>query len=322
MIDPRTPSRPTAGRARLTSSVAWRGLGASLLAAQLAAMPSGTSHAAFAPSEAREPEAGSEDAELGPTLEDARLMVGRDLYARGNDHFANLDYAAAIEAWEQMLLLMPEQRAALRAPLAHAHHQAYGIDHDPGHLEIARDLFADQLASSSPDDAARKDLEAVIDAIDAERLVLEEAKAKAKAEREERIRRREALIREQALAQAEASHHRNVRKIYFGVGGSLASLGAGTLVATTVFLSLGARAEREGEATARMTGVAEARYRELLAEGSARNRAAVVTGVIGGVLVLAGGSLLTMATVRHTRVIRRLERLAMAPTAGGVQLRF
>lgn len=298
-----------------------------LLAALLATVPCGPGHAASstapAPAAEPEPDADLEESEPAPSLEEARLMVGRDLYARGNDHFVDQDYPAAIEAWEQVLLLMPEQEATLRAPLAHAHHEAYGIDHDPDHLEIARELFTGQLESLSPEDPALEDLEAEIDAIDAELLALEEAKAKAQAEREEALRQEQALIHEQALARAEAMHQRNIQRVYYGVGGSLAGAGVGTLAAMTAFLALGAKTEREGQATASMTGVPETRYYDLLAEGAAHNRAAVVTGIVGGVLVLGGTSLVIVAASRRKRVIRPLEeRLTVAPTLGGVRLRF
>ena len=91
-----------------------------------------------------------------------------------------------------------------------------------------------------------------------------------------------------------------------------------------IFLKSGARLDEMGHATANTTGVTDGSYQALLAEGEAQNRAAVTTGVVGAVLVAAGGALLVVAAIRHRHVIRALEKKQMEvyPTLGGLQVRF
>jgi hypothetical protein len=259
-----------------------------------------------------------------PTLEDAKLMTARDLHIRGEQSFEKGDYLGAVEAWEQVLVLMPDKRADLRVPLAHAHRRAYAVDDDTSHLTSAHTLFGDQLAALAPDDAAREDLEAEIADIEATFAAIAEAEKTAQAEREEAIRQEQIRINEQVLAAATAKHQRNVQKIYYGVGGSLAGIGLSCFIDMGVYLAAGAKLDREGQAAAGSTGVSDGYYEQLLDRGQAKNRAAIGTGVAGGVLVLAGASLLIVAAVRHKRVIVPLERkrVAVFPTLGGVHLRF
>jgi hypothetical protein len=218
---------------------------------------------------------------------------------------------------------MQEKEADLRVQLAHAQRGAYGVDGDPQHLQDAHALFGAQLNSLPPDDPARADIEAELVEIEAELDALAEAEAKAQAEREEAIRQEQIRLNQQLLAEAEAKHQRDVQKVYFGAGGSLAGIGVGSLAAMTAFLVTGARLDREGQATSNSTGVTEGYYRDQLTHGISQNRAAWVTGIVGGVLTATGGSLLIVAGVRQKRGAGRVEnKLAVTPTLGGVQLRF
>ncbi|MEM9461306.1 MAG: hypothetical protein AAGF11_44490 [Myxococcota bacterium] len=302
-----------------------RALGGLLVAVLTIAGPTATVRAAPAPADEVSTESELPDAECDatPSLDEAKLMTARDLYARGEESFKRGDYLGTVEAWEQVLVLMPDNEATLRVQLAHAHRGAYRDDDDIDHLRSARALFNDQLSSLSADDAAREDLEAEIAEIDATFAALEAARAKAQAERDEAIRQEQILRNQQALAAAEAEHQRNIQKIYYGVGGSLTGLGLGSLAAMTALLVRGAQTDRQGQETASMTDLAEGRYRDLLAEGERYNRAAVATGIVGGVLTLSGASLLVVAAIRHKRVVGLTEdKVAVVPAVGGVRVRF
>lgn len=261
-----------------------------------------------------------------PTLDEARLVTGRDLYARGQERFDAKDYLAAVKAWDQVLLLMPEKEAGLRVSLAYAHGEAYLASGDVQHLHSARRLFQTQLASLEPDSAERADIEAGLADIDAKLEALAQAERQAQEAREEEIRQQEIRRGQEALARSEAQrrdeirrHEAGVRRIYFSLGGSSLGLGLGSLAAMTATLVGGARLDREGHAVAQSTGVANGEYQDLLARGAAQNQAALATGIVGGVLMAVGGSLLVVAAVRHKQAKRRV---AVYPTLGGVQLRF
>jgi tetratricopeptide (TPR) repeat protein len=266
-----------------------------------------------------------------PTLEDALLITGRDLYARANKLFDDKDYLGAVNAWEQVLLLMPDKEPELRVQLAHAHRGAYVATHDAQHLHAARRLFRAQLESLEPGSVERTGLEAEVADIEAKLAALAQAEAQAQADRDEAIRQTQIRLDHEALAKAEENHrleiqrhHREVQKIYHGVGGSLTGLGVGTLAAMTAFLVQGARLDRDGQTLAASTGVDDDDYQDLLVKGAAQNRAAIATGVVGGVLMTAGISLLVVAAVRHKRGIwqSRTKQMAVLPTPGGLQLRF
>ena len=270
--------------------------------------------------------------EATPTPEEARLITGRELYADGDALFREEDYLGAIKAWKQVLLLMPEMNAKVRAQLAHAHRRAYvGGDKDPEHLHEARTLFHDQLTSPGLESTARADIEAELagikvdlDALAAAERRVQDEKERVQAAELEKIRQEQIAIDQKELAKTEAEHQRKIQKIYYGMGGSLVGLGGGSLTAMAIFLEGGARLDQMGQATANMTGVTDGSYQALLAEGEAKNRAALTTGVVGGVLVAAGGALLVVAAIRYRRVIRTLEkkRMAVYPALGGLQVRF
>ncbi len=264
--------------------------------------------------------------EATPTLDEARLITGRDLYARANDHFEAKDYLAAVKAWEQVLQLMPGKEAELRVPLAHAHRGAFLAEGDVQHLHSARRLFQAQLEGLAPDSVERADIETELVDIEAKLAALAKEERQAQEARDEQIRQKEIQRGQELLAKVEAQrqaelqkHQAAIRKIYYGVGGSLTGLGLGSLAAMTATLVGGARLDREGRTMAGSTGVADGEYQALLARGAAQNRAAMATGVVGGVLLAVGGSLLVVAVVRHKRVNKRV---AVFPTLGGVQLRF
>lgn len=268
--------------------------------------------------------------EATPTLEEALLISGRDVYARGNRLFEAKDYLGAVKAWEQVLLLMPDKEAELRVQLAHAHRGAYLATGDVQHLHAAGRLFSLQLESLEAGSVERGDIEAEVTDIDAKLDALAEAEAQARARREEAIRQTQIRLDHEALAKVEAQHQREtlkhqreIQKIYHGVGGSLAGLGGGSLAAMTVFLINGVRLDRDGQRMAMTTGVEDGDYQDLLVKGAVQNRAAVATGVVGGVLVAAGVSLLAVAAVRYKRTggPSRKKRVAVYP-APGVMLRF
>lgn len=253
-----------------------------------------------------------------PTLEDAQLMVARDLHIRGEHSFRAGDYLEAIEAWTQVLVLMPDKQAELRVPLAHAHRRAYLADQDVEHLRAAQQLFTEQLASLAPQDAARSDIETELAEIEVEQAARAAAEAQAQAARDEAIRQEQIRLNQQELAEAEARRWRNQQKVYDGVGASSATLGLGLLGWMTAALVTGARLEREGHDMATMVGVPDAYYAQQLAKGEAQNRIALATGIVGGLLTSAGVTLLSVARARRARA----KPVVVVPTFAGIELRF
>lgn len=258
--------------------------------------------------------------EAEPTLDEARLMTGRDLWSQAKERYEAKDYVAAVTAWEQVLLLMPAKAAELRVPLAHAHLAAYETENDAEHLREARRLLETQLASLGPDSAERSEITAELADTEAKLEELARAERQAQERRDEQIRR-EAQAKLEAQRQAEVARNRaTIRKIYNGVGGSLVGLGAGSLAAMSAFLVNGERLDQAGQTMATMAGVDDGAYQALLVRGEIQNKAAVATGVVGGLLTTLGVTLLAVAAARYKP--ERPRRVALRPAPGGVQVRF
>lgn len=309
-----------------------------LLALSLIAAPVGSAWAA--PPTDSGPETGEngaeeldeldEEAQAAKELAEARLTVGRDMFKQGQEAWEAGDYQGAIDSWEQVLTLMPEQRATIRVNLAHAHVEAYAADQVLRHLQQAQSLFSEHLQSLDADDPSRGEIEAQLDAIEAEFDAIATAEAEAQAKLEEDIRAEEARAREQALAEAELDHQRSVNKIYFGLGGSLAAAGVGTLAGMAYFMVQGANATQEGFDRAQRQGKGsmgsqESDYEALIARGQALDRGAVITGVVGGLLVAGGTALLVVAGVRNKKLGRseaRSAKIAWTPGLGSLALHF
>jgi hypothetical protein len=255
-----------------------------------------------------------------PTLEDAQLMVARDLHIRGERSFRAGDYRGAIEAWTQVLVLLPDKQADLRVPLAYAHRGAYLADEDVEHLHAAQRLFSEQLASLAPQDAARSDIETELAEIEAELAARAAAEAQAQAARDDAIRQEQIRLNQQLLAESEARRQRKLQTIYYGVGGSSVGVGLGLLGWMTAALVVGAKLEREGHDIATMVGVPDDEYAQQLAKGAAQNRIALATGIVGGLLTSAGVTLLSVTLARRER--DRASRVTASPTCNGVELRF
>ena len=85
-------------------------------------------------------------------------------------------------------------------------------------------------------------------------------------------------------------------------------------------LALGASLDSQGVEGSSRPGARPDLYPELVSRGVAYNRAALSTGIVGGVLVVAGASLLVAAGVQRERA--RSSRVALRPAAGGLELRF
>lgn len=267
---------------------------------------------------------GEDTCEAEPSLEEARLITGRDFYARAGALYDQQDYLGAAKAWEQVVLLMPEKEAGLRIQMAHAYHSAYADDRNPELLNKSKALFSAQLESLGADDPTRADIESELAKVQAELDALAEAEAKAQAQREEAIRQEQIRLNRQALAEAEAAHQRKIQRIYFGVGGSATGAGVATLAAMTAFLAKGNQLENEGYETSQSTGVPPGYYDDQLNSGINQNRAAWVSGVVGGALTVAGASLLVVAGVRNKRLKgqKRQKQVAVTPTLGGLRLQF
>lgn len=268
--------------------------------------------------------------------------VGKYLFLRGNILFEQNDYLGAVKAWEQMLAVLP---CSDLSHLVNAHRMAYEENKRPEHLASAQQLLTMQKERLRSDEQGLKvNIDAELEKIKVELNRIRELKeAEARAEeqakeqrekqiRDEQIRLGEIKLKIQddeakkALAAANAEYERDKRltrrKIYYSVGGSLAGLGAGSLGAMSAFLVSGVRLDREGQKLAASTGVEDGAYEDLLAKGTVYNRVAVATGIVGGVFVGVGVSLLVVAAVRYKPGPSGRTRVAVYPTLGGVLLRF
>ena len=251
-------------------------------------------------------------------LEEARLITGRDLYLRGNERFDAGDCQGAVDAWQQVVVLMPDKQGELRVSLAHAHRCAYEEDLEPTHLSEAQSLFRAALDELGADEAGRSDIEQELAEIEAEqeRLALEAARAEA-AEDEAKLEKQR-LEFEAKLAALELDKQKRIQTGYYAGGGVLVALGAGGLAAMSAFLVRGAQLEQEGFDIAGMSNVADGIYAEQLQRGQRMNLGALVSGIAGGAFVAAGGALLVVARLRHQRVIEPAEgRVALVPAPAG-----
>ena len=260
-----------------------------------------------------------------PSLDEAKLVVGRDMFARGQEHFDAEEYRQAIEMWQQVMILMPERRSSIRVNLAHAHRRTYAADEDPAHLREALTLFTEHVDDPKTSDVAREEIETQIAEIEAEFEAMAAAEEQERAAREQAIRDEQQRLAELALAQAELDHERSVNKIYFGIGGALAGVGVGSLAAMGAFLGLGAAAEARGIQKAGEVGSTESDYQALLSEGQSHNTNAIVTGVVGGALVAAGTTMLVIAGIRSKRLgpeTKQEKKIAWSPGIGTIALHF
>jgi hypothetical protein len=217
-----------------------------------------------------------------------------------------------------MALLPEARRGALRVPLAHAHRRAYESDHEVAHLRTAHRLFTEQLEALDPSaEGAGADIEAELVSINAELEVIAEREAQAAAAEEERV-----LAAEQAVRDLEVQHALNIKKIHVIVGGSLLGAGLGTLAVTVGFLISGQNIQKHGELAASTPNdpPAPSPYADLLAQGRARNEAAIATGVIGGALAIAGVTVWLVGTRRYQR--EHSTRAQLRPSFQGLELRF
>lgn len=253
--------------------------------------------------------------EAGPR--DDVQTTGRYLATRAYTLFEARDYVAAVKIWEQALALLPELEGELRMLIAFAHREAFAIDGDVQHLRAAQQLFRAQLAGLEQDSVERADVVAALGDVDGALEALAAAERAAQERRDEAIRAEARATLEAHYREERRLQQAKVQRTTLAVGGSLAGLGVGAFAAMTAFLVQGARLDRQGWTMAMSTGVEDGAYASLLARGQAQNRAAIATGVTGGVLLALGGSLLAVAARRAKK-----ERLALQPIVGGVQVRF
>lgn len=261
-----------------------------------------------------------------PTIEEHVHETAKSLNGRGQERYDAGDYVGAIELWEQALALLPEsRRAGLRVPLAHAHRRVYESDHDVAHLRTAHQLFTQQLEDlDSSDEGAGADLEAEIAKIDAEfaKLAAELDASNKKIAEAAAFESERLIAAEQAIHELEAEHALNIKKVHVIVGGSLLTAGLGTLAVTVGFLVSGENIQRQGEQAAGTPNdpPMPSPYADLLAQGQARNQAAIATGVIAGVLAIAGTTVWIVGTRRYQRETSM--RAQLRPGIQGLELRF
>lgn len=262
---------------------------------------------------------------------DAPLARAGALAQEAQTLFETADYAGAIELWTQAYAALPDdpayaaQRSVLAYQIAQACVEAYSLDPQVVYLRKAERLFTGYLQTISPKDKATHD--AVEQTLVDLRAKISEAEARAAQARgldaDEAERQRsaaaaeaEAKARKQREAEAEARRvaaRRELRK-WRGVtvaGGAMIGAGAVMLGVMTFGLARGARLDDDGFA-AKMQGTGDPElYQDLLRQGTAANKLAVATGVIGGLFLVSGIGLIAAGSTGQRRARREL---AWSPT--------
>ena len=241
-------------------------------------------------------EATDQDCDCDEQLSVDECVLARaiELNGQGQEKFEAGDYDGAIEVWEEAIILLPEaKRVRLAAPLANAHAKAYEVDGELAHLRKAQELFTAHLENlDASNEKAREETQAELAAIEAEFARIE-------AERDQKIRAEEGILREQALADAAADNNKRIRRIYNTVGGSLLGLGGASMVTLIVALAYGQSRDTLGDTYAVDVTIPQSQYDTLLAQGKAANTAAVVTGVVGGALLVSGVTVVVVGALKY-----------------------
>lgn len=241
-------------------------------------------------------------------------MRAGELLREGQEKYDTADFADAIELWSQAYSELPagpeaeQYRTVLVYQLAKACQEAYRVNGDLKYLRKAEGLFEQYIENLGPDDdETRSTAEEALAAV-REKIAEEEAAEQA---------RRDALAREAAAGKTGPKGQEDTPPPPPGNGLRIAGavtlgVGAALMIGMGVALGRGGSLDAEGDAYVATEGnsAMDAAVGDLLARGRAANTAAVVTGVLGGALLLTGAALLTVDGVRRRKAV------AVAPVLG------
>jgi hypothetical protein len=235
-------------------------------------------------------------AQAGPAEDDASFEQARTLHRRAQAKYETFDYLGAIQLWTEaydQIAGHPRAatvRAAIVYNLASARQKQFEIDHDRNHLELARRLlesYRDALPEAGDDEAVAAEHSRVQAKLDELSALLEPDGGTGGAA---------PAATAPADAGAAAVPVRSGRAAIIG-GAVSTGLGVALLGGMGAGLAIGRGAQRDGEEPDR----AAADLAGLTRKGEAANRAAIATGVLGGLAVAAGVTLLALGFKARAR---------------------
>lgn len=273
------------------------------------------------------------EARVAPAKADQELNAKVSALAQeAQTRFETADFAAAIELWTQAYAALPSEpayekrRNVLAYQIAQACVEAYALDPQLVYLRKAEKLFDNYLKTlGAKDKVTAERVQGTLDELrakigEAEARAAEDKKATAAesgADDDAAAAAAELAAQKESEARAAAARReaadreaRRSRRLTIA-GGTLTGAGVVLLGVMAYGLAQGARVDRDGEA-AKADGVTdEAVYRDLLDQGTAANRLAIATAVVGGVLIVTGIGLVGAGAAGQRRARREL---GVAPT--------
>lgn len=283
---------------------------AATLAVPSTAWTAATSDAAGLEGPTAAPPAGAGAEPVDASTSDNPLDRAKQLYDRGKNRFDTADYGRAIELWTEAYGALPDTpdaapiKAALIYNIATARERAYAIDDDVTHLRRAV-ILLEQYSASIPalygeDEAGRTELEKVQTRIEQIREKIAEAEAR-KPDPDPVVEPDPGPDPDPGLVDEPTPDPR--AKAFIISGAVLTGLGVVGLGVMAGGLVMGSQANDDppldlGE------------RRSQFDRGQAGNTMAYVGGAIGGVMLIAGATLLGLG------LKGRKGSIALAPTAG------
>ncbi|MBX7082323.1 MAG: hypothetical protein K1X88_24155 [Nannocystaceae bacterium] len=233
-------------------------------------------------------------AQAGPAEDDASFEQARTLHRRAQAKYETFDYLGAIQLWTEaydQIAGHPRAatvRAAIVYNLASARQKQFEIDHDRNHLELARRLlesYRDALPEPGDDEALQAEHTRVQAKLDELSALLEQDTPTTTAAPDTTT-----------PADAGGSSAHAGRGVIIG-GAVSTGLGVALLGGMGAGLAIGGAAQRDGDDPGRAAAELDA----LTRKGEAANRLAIATGVLGGLAVAAGVTLLALGFKARAR---------------------
>lgn len=242
-------------------------------------------------------------AEPAPPADTDALEEAQRLYEEGRAAYETFNYDAAIRSWTTALARVPTGaeaariRSALVYNLAVAQRKGFALDGDVLRLKRARLLLERYLGEqhetngADPEELAR--VQAQLDEIDAQLTAAEAPPAPA-------ARESASVSTRSTTSDADpTSSRRRPGTVMLGVGAGLLVAGAGLVGGMATGIVISARAERRlGQLD---TLADEAARPAVVARGELGNRTAIATGIVGGLALAAGTTLVILGARKRSR---------------------
>jgi len=237
-------------------------------------------------------------------LEPSPLERAGKLIGEGQEKYDTADYIGAIELWSEAYAALPKDseadqyRGVLVYQIANACREAYAVNREVRFLRKAEKLFQDYIEGLPSDDT---------DSLTPAEEALEEVREQlADYEANEAANSPDPEIDPGAEDEGDGSETDpeplpplgNGLRISGGISLGLGAVGLGLMGG---FLGRGAALDSDGVELVGQSGPQGDEVGSLLAKGQTANRVAISMGIVGGLLTVAGVSLLVVDAVKRKR---------------------